>query len=202
LGLHDTCGVNNLHGMPSIVGAVAGIIAVALADPDTYGRQWSAVIIDGNFKEPREQALQQLYYMLITLIISIGSGLLTGMFVKSLGDLLTKDELFKDDKYWEVPTLETPYYFDDRGELPRSKNIHGEQDNIDPAKIIEMDNRMAQMEDQVARKSEMPIGYPIFMNMPPQQAPQPASAAAAPEQISRLENLLKNCISKLESKEE
>ena len=35
--IHDTCGVNNLHGMPGIFGGIAGAIVSASADFQTYG---------------------------------------------------------------------------------------------------------------------------------------------------------------------
>ena len=37
LKLHDTCGVNNLHGMPGILAAIAGAIATAMATKENYG---------------------------------------------------------------------------------------------------------------------------------------------------------------------
>ena len=37
IGLHDTCGIHNLHGMPGVVGGIAGSIMAAIANDKTYG---------------------------------------------------------------------------------------------------------------------------------------------------------------------
>jgi len=34
--IHDTCGVNNLHGMPGILGAIISAISCALASKNSY----------------------------------------------------------------------------------------------------------------------------------------------------------------------
>ena len=36
LGVHDTCGVHNLHGMPGVMSGVGGIICAAVATPELY----------------------------------------------------------------------------------------------------------------------------------------------------------------------
>lgn len=36
LRMHDTCGVNNLHGMPAILSAICSAIYAALANKEDY----------------------------------------------------------------------------------------------------------------------------------------------------------------------
>ena len=37
LKIHDTCGVNNLHGMPGVLAGIIGAVVSALATEDSYG---------------------------------------------------------------------------------------------------------------------------------------------------------------------
>jgi ammonium transporter Rh len=100
IGLHDTCGVNNLHGMPSIIGAIAGVIIVSTDSNSTFSV--------GN----------QVLFIIVTLVMAIGCGALTGVALKGL-EPVKQQNLFSDGHYWEVPNEETPYYFDERGEIQR-----------------------------------------------------------------------------------
>jgi len=86
VGLHDSCGINNLHGMPSILGAILSIIVPAFG----YRKPGT-----GAFGKP----LNQLLAMVLTLLVSILTGLFTGFIMKLLKD---ESEAFNDKEFWEV----------------------------------------------------------------------------------------------------
>ena len=39
--LHDTCGVNNLHGMPGLISGLASVLMLSVAYIDLYGPRYS-----------------------------------------------------------------------------------------------------------------------------------------------------------------
>ncbi|XP_076335536.1 ammonium transporter Rh type B-B-like isoform X2 [Tachypleus tridentatus] len=101
--IHDTCGVNNLHGIPGIYGALVSAIIASLASEDTYGYNLYEIFgymsppaqsskyedIQNNMIEiePGEgrtaslQAIYQLIALTTTLAVAIGGGIATGMLI-------------------------------------------------------------------------------------------------------------------------
>jgi hypothetical protein len=65
-----------------------------------------------------QQALLQLAFLGIALGIGLGGGVISGYIAKYFDPSTT---YFLDDASWEVPSLETPYYFDVRGEINRGE---------------------------------------------------------------------------------
>merc|ERR1712151_475296 len=118
LGLHDTCGVNNLHGMPGILAAIVSAIACVTSVRDQFKslKEQEAVygarkIDTPDERSAAEQAGYQILCMLVCLTIAILSGMICGMAVKFV-DSLGEKEAFVDSALWEVPETEIPYYFD------------------------------------------------------------------------------------------
>ncbi|NXU81433.1 RHAG protein, partial [Oreotrochilus melanogaster] len=95
LNIQDTCGVHNLHGLPGIVGGIAGIVVTAIIDETRQGV----------YLTPGMQAA--------ALGCSIGTGLaggaLTGGILKLpfLGQA-SDQNCFDDSVYWEVPEEKKP----------------------------------------------------------------------------------------------
>ena len=126
IGLHDTCGVNNLHGMPSIVGGIASIIAASVAADTSYSAEDFSSVFGSDRAGGRSAGVQGLF-QLVYMGTSIGIGLSAGFFTGLLARLSffeppgedDSDAVFQDDRWWEVPHLELPYYFDRRGEISR-----------------------------------------------------------------------------------
>ncbi|XP_041888723.1 ammonium transporter Rh type A [Corvus kubaryi] len=94
LKIQDTCGVHNLHGLPGILGGIAGIIVTAA----------KREIRNGHLLTPSMQAAA----LGSTLGIALVGGALTGAILKLpfLGQV-SDQNCFDDSVYWEVPEEET-----------------------------------------------------------------------------------------------
>jgi len=146
IGLHDTCGVHNLHGMPSIIAAVSSIILIAYKAP--LGHDMPEVFVYEN------QALRQLYALLLTLGISIGSGLLTGFVLKLIGPPKGTDN-YSDFPYWEVHIWEKDeeehmekFVADEKNGAHVSKEKHGDAvyNKIENGRYSPDDNEVQEFE--------------------------------------------------------
>jgi len=99
LKIHDTCGVHNLHGMPAILGALLSCVMAALATKKAYGDSdeglrdvYPALFdhIDDHGHEvfkitEGKQAVNQLIASVLTFIIAISGGAITGLFLRFVG---------------------------------------------------------------------------------------------------------------------
>jgi len=126
LKVHDTCGVNNLHGMPGLMAGILSVLVVILASEESYGASLYKIFplcapTEGShlFKkiqtdipdiEPGEgrtlafQSLVQLLALVITLVAAIITGLVTGLLVSfsKLFEPLAHDQLFDDQPFWNM----------------------------------------------------------------------------------------------------
>lgn len=126
-GIHDTCGVHNVHGMPGLLAGFAGACAAALATFDKWGETLfeifpgTAPTIDsyiykhlhhntslweaGLHRRSIEQAGYQMAALLLTVVIAIIGGLLTGFILRiPVWNRPKGQSLFNDDDFWLVPT--------------------------------------------------------------------------------------------------
>ncbi|NXP44973.1 RHAG protein, partial [Heliornis fulica] len=89
LNIQDTCGVHNLHGLPGLLGGIAGIIVTATQDETR----------DNVNMRPAMQAAA----LGSTLAIALSGGALTGFILKLpfLGQA-SDQNCFDDSVYWEV----------------------------------------------------------------------------------------------------
>lgn len=81
--LHDTCGVLNLHGIPGLIGAFAGVITTSVfgTGNDYDPTQLSFIYAERPARSAQMQARLQLAFLFITLGISIASGAFAGFLL-------------------------------------------------------------------------------------------------------------------------
>ncbi|XP_068277388.1 ammonium transporter Rh type A [Nyctibius grandis] len=96
LNIQDTCGVHNLHGLPGLLGGIAGIVVTAIKEEARQGVRFT----------PGMQAAA----LGSTVGIALVGGALTGGILKLpfLGQP-SDQNCFDDSVYWEVPEEEKPH---------------------------------------------------------------------------------------------
>jgi len=105
IGLQDTCGVHNLHGLPGLVGSLAMVIATA-ANALPAGFPKGTVV----YPHGDSQWGYQIAATIITLIIALSSGALSAWLVKKTipGIPRVSDRLvyFSDEAEFHIPPVE------------------------------------------------------------------------------------------------
>lgn len=98
-GLHDSCGVHNLHAMPSVVGALCSVFVTFYQQ--TGGRHISDEIYGSNGPT---QYWSQAMSIVVCMGFAIVTGTITGFVLKAIGKSEDKIEVkeFSDDVYWET----------------------------------------------------------------------------------------------------
>ena len=93
-GLHDTCGINNLHGIPSLIGGFASVILAGYKGPMEH--DIPAIM------EHRDQWKDQIASIFMTLGVSVLSGLVTGYLLTFLSLRQEASTVYADAPFWEV----------------------------------------------------------------------------------------------------
>lgn len=114
-GLHDTCGIHNLHGLPSIIGGLASVVLCHVKAP--LGHDMPGVFHNTN------QAALQFGAIIVTLLLAVTTGALTAVAMKLIAPLSTTD-LYSDLPYWEVEAH-------DQDELTAALPSHTHQNGIE-----------------------------------------------------------------------
>merc|ERR1719430_315762 len=111
LRIHDSCGVNNLHGMPGLLGGLLSVLMAGLASEGAYGHTSSLheifpALADGGTASG--QALSQFLAILVTLAFAVVGGLVTGLIMHQVGkmDGISSEELFHDSRNMELEVEE------------------------------------------------------------------------------------------------
>ncbi|XP_035710365.1 ammonium transporter Rh type A-like [Folsomia candida] len=125
LGLHDSCGVHNLHGLPGVLAALASVLLAALASECDYGpnlylryparaplamsprlaelQALSPNIAAGVNRTGMGQAMVQLTVLGITLGVSIVAGAFTGLLMRlPIFRKMPRSQCFLDGVYFEM----------------------------------------------------------------------------------------------------
>lgn len=109
-GIHDTCGVHNLHGIPGVLGGIAGAIGALLASTNNFGDSLTDVFPELWYgRTQKEQMVYQFVTLGVTLGMAIVGGLITGWIIRQpFFEPLDSDRCFDDQQIWVMEKDEWP----------------------------------------------------------------------------------------------
>ncbi|CAF2751463.1 unnamed protein product [Rotaria sp. Silwood2] len=101
--IHDTCGVNNLHGMPGLIAGITGIIVASIGDRSGFLNHLTNVCLSGGkSRENHTQSAYQAAALGLTVGMAIVGGLITGIILR-IPIFAQKDKYFDDEENWHLP---------------------------------------------------------------------------------------------------
>ncbi|UJR20610.1 hypothetical protein I4U23_023735 [Adineta vaga] len=101
--IHDTCGVNNLHGIPGIMAGITGIIVASIGDRSGYSHHLTdSCLSGGKDRSSSTQSAYQAAALGMTIGMSIFGGLVTGLLLR-LPVFAQKSDDFDDEPNWHLP---------------------------------------------------------------------------------------------------
>lgn len=120
IGIQDTCGVNNLHGMPGIYSGLLSALFAGLATVEIYGIEMGNIFpatssiadeiagqVNSSAAGPRSvgmQAAYQLIALATTLGLALGSGIISGLIARTkIFSPLDVKQRYDDEMNWELP---------------------------------------------------------------------------------------------------
>jgi len=104
-GLYDTCGVLHMHGIPGLLGGLAGMITSAMAGSTLYGDDISIFFkrraCPGDCYSAGDQAGMQMGALVATLIFGVCGGAMTASIVR-IDAFNPPYEVFYDAEFFEL----------------------------------------------------------------------------------------------------
>lgn len=101
---HDTCGVNNLHGMPGLLAGIVGIVLAIFPAYSLYTDNLLPICWHGTYRTHLGQVAYQAAALGTTIAIAVVGGIITGVILRLP---LLNDErpssYYNDHPHWETP---------------------------------------------------------------------------------------------------
>uniref|UniRef100_A0A8C2P7K7 Ammonium transporter Rh type C n=1 Tax=Capra hircus TaxID=9925 RepID=A0A8C2P7K7_CAPHI len=115
LRIQDTCGVHNLHGIPGIIGGIAGAVTASIANIDLYGEEGLAYAFGIERSKsklnwsPNTQGRFQAAGLFVSLAMALVGGIIVGVILRlPFWGQAPDENCFEDAVYWEVSSADLP----------------------------------------------------------------------------------------------